>query len=70
MDTSHKVQASHTIIRRLSKKRCSKEDAWISLRRGNKIVIRDRWKEETWWERRCERGTGMGIRCEERAGYL
>jgi hypothetical protein len=30
---------------------CSNEDAGISLRRGNKLVIRGRWREGTRWER-------------------
>jgi hypothetical protein len=33
--------------RKLNKKEGPSEDAWISLRRGNKIVIRGRWREGT-----------------------
>jgi hypothetical protein len=40
--------------KKLNKKEGWNEDAWISLRRGNKIVIGGRWREGTWWEREME----------------
>jgi hypothetical protein len=36
---------------KLNKKEGTSKDARISLRRGNKIIIRGRWRERTWWER-------------------
>ena len=34
--------------KKLNKKEGPIEKACISLRRGNKIIIRGRWREETW----------------------
>jgi hypothetical protein len=50
VDISHKIQDNHTALYR-------HKDAWISLRRRNKIVIRDRWSEGAGWG-----GDGVRIR--------
>jgi hypothetical protein len=36
--------------KKLNKKKGTNEGAWISLRIGNKIVIKGRWRERTVWE--------------------
>jgi hypothetical protein len=36
-----------TDLKKLNKKESTNDDAWISLRRGNKIVKSGRWKEGT-----------------------
>jgi hypothetical protein len=44
----HTLQVTHFIIHRLTEakyKGQTREDNGISLRRGNKIVIRGRWRE-------------------------
>ena len=44
---------------KLKKKEGTSEDACVSHRRGDKIVIRGRWKEGTGWERGWERELGF-----------
>jgi hypothetical protein len=47
------MQDTHTILtepNKLNKKEGTSKDDWISLTRGNKIVITGRWREETEWE--------------------
>ena len=38
--------------KKLSNKEDPMEDSLISLRRGNRIFIRHRWREVTGWERK------------------
>ena len=55
-----------TDSKKLNKKENSNKEAWISLRRENKIVIRGSWREGTWWKR--DWGVEWGrfrIRCRE-----
>jgi hypothetical protein len=49
-----------TVPKKLNNREDPREDEWILLRRGYKIDIGGRWRE------RVRRGTGLGIRCEER----
>ena len=51
--------------KKLNKKKDLSKEALTSLRRGNKIVIRDRWREGTGWEREWEEERGFRIRCGE-----
>jgi len=67
MDISHKIQDTHAILhrpKRTNKKKGTSEESWISLRRGNKIVTRGRWKERAVWRWWWEWG-GLRIRCGE-----
>jgi hypothetical protein len=34
---------------KLNKEEATREDAWISLQRGNKTVVRGRWMTGTGW---------------------
>ena len=65
MDISHKVQDNHTTStdpKNLGNKESPREDVRITLRRGNKIVIRGRWKEGTGWIRvEVRRGNDGGL---------
>ena len=46
--------------KKLNKKEDTSEDACISLRRGNKIVLGGRWRAETEWEKGWEKnGSGQ-----------
>ena len=38
----------------------TREDAWILLKRGNKIFLSGRWRERTGWERRWKGKWGQG----------
>ena len=49
--------------KKLNKKEGPSADAWILLKRGNKIVIRGRWREGTGWERRWGGECRVWIRC-------
>jgi hypothetical protein len=40
-----------TELQKMHNKEGLNKDAWISLRRGNKIVIKGKWKEGTGFER-------------------
>jgi hypothetical protein len=48
--------------KKLNNKEGPSEDASIPLRRGNKIIIGGREKEELWWEKGGEGGNGDKIR--------
>jgi hypothetical protein len=59
-----------TDLKKLSNKEGSREDACISLRRGNKINNRGGWREGTVWERgRWESDEGR-VEREEALGGL
>jgi hypothetical protein len=45
--------------KKLNKKKSPSENAQISLRMGNKIIIRERWKEGTGWERGLRKNGGI-----------
>ena len=51
--------------RRLERKEGTSKDAQVSLGRGNKIVLRGRWREGTGWKRRlggeCWWGSESGV---------
>jgi hypothetical protein len=54
VDISHKLQDTHCTLQRpkkLNKKEDPQEDSWISLRKGNKIVMGGRWRKGMEWER-------------------
>lgn len=42
--------------KKLNKTEGTREDAWISFGRGNKIVIRSSWREGRSWERDLDGG--------------
>ena len=55
--------------KKLNKKKGPSEEAWVSLRRGNKIVLRGRWRERPGWNRGWgEKWAVFRIRYEERPG--
>jgi hypothetical protein len=50
VDISHKIQVPcYTDPEKLNTKESTRKEAWISHRRGNKITIRGRWREEIRW---------------------
>ena len=54
--------------KKLNKKEGTSEEALISLRRGNKVVIRGRWGEGTGRKRGWWRGSGSGVGKHRRDG--
>jgi hypothetical protein len=51
-----------TDLKKLNKKEGPSKHAWVSHRKGNKIVIEGRWREGTGWERGLgEEGSGSGV---------
>jgi hypothetical protein len=58
VDISPGTRPHSTDPKKLNKKEDPSEDALISLRRGNKIVIGGRWRERTQWKREWRREWG------------
>ena len=52
MDISHKILYTHATLHRhkLNKKKGTRK-MFESLRRGNKIVMKGKWREGTGWKR-------------------
>ena len=53
------LQANVTNTKKLNKKELPSEEARISLRRGDKVVVKARWKDEIRMEERWERKWGF-----------
>jgi hypothetical protein len=61
------IHCTHS--KKLAKNDCPSEDARISLRRWNKIVIGSWWKEGTQWEIKWEGNdteSGLGVKRDRR----
>jgi len=64
VDIGHEIEDAHVTLYRskeVKQEEKHKEDAWISLKRENKIVIRSRWREGTGWESVWEKNEGVQV---------